>query len=116
IMTSIKEAVRLEGHEVAISHPDKVIFPKEDITKKDLVSYYQEIAKYMIPYVKNHPLMLQRFPNGIHKPGFIQQEASDYFPEWIERARVPKKGGQIEHALANNAATLAYLANQNVIS
>lgn len=101
---------------ITISSKDKLIFPERGITKNDLAEYYYAVAEYMLPHIADHPLMLQRFPNGISKGGFYQKEASDYFPEWINTVTVPKENGEVKHVLCNNAATLVYLANQAVVT
>lgn len=59
---------------------------------------------------------MERFPNGIGEEGFIQKDAPDYFPDWIERAELKKAGGTVSSVIANNAATLVYLANQGCIT
>ena len=106
-----------DGREVAITHPERVLFEKSHITKNDLIEYYLHIAPYMVPLVKGHPLMLERYPEGIKQEGFYQKNASSYFPSWIARVKIPKKeGGSVHHVIANNAATLVYLANQATIA
>ena len=102
--------------EVKTSSLDKVLFPESGITKGDLIEYYRRIADTMVPHVRERPLSMRRFPNGIGEAGFFQQEAPDYFPKWIDKITVDKEGGKIVHALCNNAATLVYLANQNTIT
>jgi len=97
------------------SREDKLFFPDRGITKGDVVDYYARIAEYMIPHLKDRPLTLHRFPDGIDKDGFIQQQAEDYFPKWLTTVTVPKEGGRITHAVADKRAALAYLANQAVI-
>jgi bifunctional non-homologous end joining protein LigD len=99
-----------------ISHPDKVLFPTIGLTKADLAAHYERVAGAMLPYVRNRPLALQAFPAGIEKHGFFMKAVPDYFPKWIERVTVPKRGGTVTHALANNADTLVYLAGQNVVT
>ena len=70
----------------------------------------------MLPYVRDRPLALQVFPDGIDGKGFFMKAVPDYFPDWVERVTVPKRGGTVTHALANNAATTVYLAGQNVVT
>ncbi len=112
-----KTTVTVEGHTVDISHPDKVLFPDDGITKADLVAYYRRIADRMLPYVRGRPLHMQRFPDGIDGEEFQQKRVPDYFPSWISRVRVLRKGGgSLTHAVIDNAATLVYLANQAVIT
>src|SRR4051795_1466354 len=101
---------------VAISHPDKILFPEANVTKRDLARHYEAVAPAMLPYVKDRPLALQAFPNGVEQHGFFMKAVPDYFPDWIDRVTVPKKGGTVTHALANDAATLVYLAGQNVVT
>jgi len=112
-----KTTVTVDGHTVDISHPDKVLFPDDGITKTDLVAYYRRIADRMLPYVRGRPLHMQRFPDGIDGEEFQQKRVPDYFPSWISRVRVLRKGGgSLTHAVIDNAATLVYLANQAVIT
>jgi bifunctional non-homologous end joining protein LigD len=99
-----------------ISHPDKVLFPQIGVTKLDLARHYERVAAAMLPYVRDRPLALQAFPAGIEEHGFFMKAVPDYFPSWVERVTVPKKGGTVTHALANNADTLVYLAGQNVVT
>jgi bifunctional non-homologous end joining protein LigD len=101
---------------VRVSNPDKVLFPQANVTKRDLARHYEAVAPAMIPYVKERPLALQAFPNGIEQHGFFMKAVPDYFPAWVDRVTVAKKGGTVTHALANDAATVVYLAGQNVIT
>jgi len=101
---------------VRVSHPDKVLFPQAKVTKRDLAGHYEAVAPAMIPYVRERPLALQVFPNGIEQHGFFMKAVPDYFPDWVARVTVPKKGGTVTHALANDAATVVYLAGQNVVT
>lgn len=101
---------------VETSSLDKVLFPKSGIKKGELIEYYRRIADTMVPHMEGRPLSMRRFPTGIGESGFFQQEAPDYFPDWIDRVTVDKEGGKIVHAICNNAATLVYLANQNTIT
>ena len=101
---------------VEISNPDKILFPTDGYTKKDLAEYYEAVAPAMIPHVKNRPLMLHRFPNGLGKEGWIQQEVGKHFPDWIARVTTPKSTGQVTHPMANDKDSLIYLANQAAIT
>lgn len=104
-------------YKVDLSNTDKIIFPDEGITKGDLIEYYRKIANVMLPHVEDRPLTLHRFPDGINGEGFYQKEASDYFPEWIEKLPVKKKeDGETHYVICNNEATLVYLANQASIT
>lgn len=100
---------------VEISHPDKIIFPKKKITKGDMVSYYERIAPLMLPFLKDRPLTLQRFPNGINESGFYQKNAGDYFPDFIETVEVETEEGINTQIICNDVKSLIYLANQGTI-
>lgn len=109
-------SVRAGGRTVEVTHPDKVLFPDDGITKAELVEYYRVIASWMLPYLKERPVNLERFPAGIGRPGFFQQGMSDYFPDWIESVTVAKAGGAVKHAVLGSAAALVYVANQGCIT
>ncbi len=102
--------------EIKITHRDKLLFPDTAITKGNLVEYYEKIADHMLPFLKDRPLTLHRFPSGIIKDGFFQKNASAYFPNWIKTARVKKKNGWVNHVICNTADTLIYLVNQGAIT
>lgn len=102
--------------EVKITRPGKVLFPGDGITKKELSDYYLRIAPLMLPHLRNRPLMMQRFPDGIDHEGFFQKAAGAYYPTWIERVTVKKEGGTVKHVISNDVQTLLYLANQAVIT
>src|SRR5215213_5574627 len=99
-----------------ITHPDKIMFPEEGITKGELASYYEAIAPVMLPHVRRRPITMERFHRGIEAPGFFQKDVSKGFPEWLERVEVPKHGGTVHHPIANDARSLLWLANQNSIT
>ncbi|HLM09272.1 MAG TPA: non-homologous end-joining DNA ligase [Thermoleophilaceae bacterium] len=101
---------------VEITHPDKVLFPGEGITKADLAGYYERVAEWMLPHVGGRPVSMQRFPSGIDARGFFHKDAPEYFPPWLKRVKVPKADGTVTHAVITNADGLVYLAGQNVIT
>ena len=99
-----------------VSSPDKVLFPEEGITKRDLAEHFERVAPLMLPYIKGRPLALESFPGGIARKGFYLKAVQDHYPDFVHRAKVPKRGGEITHALADNADTLIFLAGQNVVA
>ncbi len=102
---------------VKVTHPDKLVFPKDGFTKRDLALYYHTVGPYMLPHIRGRPLVLHRFPDGIDRPGFIQQEADDYFPKWVQRVTVSKvSGGTITHPMVDNVAALVYLTNLGTVT
>ena len=110
------ERLRLGRYTIELSNQGKVLFPDDGITKGDLVEYYARIAERMVPLVRERPLSLERFPDGIDGQRVFQQKTPAYFPAWIRRVEVRKEGGRLDHVVCENAATLAYLANQAVIT
>jgi bifunctional non-homologous end joining protein LigD len=99
-----------------ISHPDKVLFPADGITKGELASYYEMIAPVMVPHMRNRPVTMERYHRGIGAAGFFQKDVSKGFPDWLQRVEVPKKDGTVHHALVTDARSLLWLANQNCIT
>src|SRR5690606_246297 len=72
-----------------VTHPEKVMYPDDGITKGDVVEYYRTVADAILPHLEGRPLTLQRFPSGIDGEGFMQKNAGKYFPDSIERVEVP---------------------------
>lgn len=106
----------VDGHEIELSRLDKVLFPKSGITKKDVISYYEEMSSYILPHYKNRTLTMMRCPEGIEGQQFIQKKIPSYFPEWIKTYTVQTEEDSTPLALVNNKSTLIYLANQACIS
>jgi bifunctional non-homologous end joining protein LigD len=110
------EELRIGRRAVRITHADRPVFPEAGLTKLDLARHYERVAPLMLPHVRDHPLALQAFPGGIDEQGFFMKAVPQYFPDWIKRATLPKKGGTITYVLLHDAATLVYLAGQNVVT
>lgn len=108
--------LQIGAREVSVSSLDKVLFGASGYTKAELIDYYARVGDYALPHLRDRALMMHRFPAGIGKQGFYQKDAGSYFPDWIERARLKKEGGTVDHVVCNEAATLVYLANQNCIA
>ena len=100
---------------VEISHPEKILFPKKKISKGQMAEYYESIAEKMLPYLKDRPLSLVRYPSGIKKQGFFQKNAADYFPDYIKRVEIETEDGINTQVICNNKKSLVYLANQNTV-
>ena len=106
----------LHGRDIDVSSVGRVMFPEDGITKGELIAYYDRIAETMLPYLVNRPIALKRYPDGLAAPGFFQKAAAAYFPDWIGRVHVDKRGGgTIDNLVATEPATFVYLANQNTI-
>ena len=99
-----------------ITHPEKVLFPDDGITKGELAAYYDAIAPVMLPHLRGRPVTMERYPSGIDKKGFWQKSVTKGFPEWLQRVEVPKKDGVVYHPLVTDARSLAWVTNQNTIT
>ena len=99
-----------------ITHPEKVLFPEDGITKGDLAAYYETVAAVMLPHLKGRPVTMERYPAGIDKKGFWQKDVSKGFPAWLKRVEVPKKDGVVHHPIVNDTRSLLWVTNQNTIT
>lgn len=111
-----RDHIDVDGRRVALSRPDKVLFPGAGVTKRDLALYHRRIAPLMLRDLADHPTTMERFPDGIDASGFIQQNAPDHFPDWIRTVRVTTGNGDVNHVVVDDAATLVYLADQACIT
>ncbi len=100
---------------VRITHPDKVLFPRDGYTKADMIAYYDTIADAMLPYLHDHPLAMLRFNAGIDGERFFHKNAPNYFPEFIDRAEMQTSKRTTAHPVVNNRDALLYIANHNCI-
>ncbi len=116
-MPASETTVRAGRRRVRISSADKLLFPADGITKADLANYYAQLAPAMAPHVRDRPLNLWRWNQGIERAVVVQQEIPRGAPEWVRRVTVPRRrGGSVCHAVGGEAATLVWLANQNCIT
>src|SRR5204862_5634096 len=95
-----------------ITHPEKVMFPDDGITKGDLAAYYEAVAPVMVPHLRGRPITMERYPAGLGKKGFWQKDVSKGFPDWLERVEVPKKDGVVHHPIVTDTQSLMWVANQ----
>ena len=108
---------------VRVTHPEKVLFPGDGITKGDLVAYYRTVAPRMLPLVSGRPVTMQRFPDGIGRGGFLQKQIGRHFPDWFERVTAPNRRtrqgtvrDEVTYPICRHPDDLAYLANQGCIT
>ncbi|MCX4743898.1 non-homologous end-joining DNA ligase [Streptomyces antibioticus] len=108
--------VRAGRRAVEVHRPGKVLLPGlrdgEACTKADLVAYYSAAAEFMLPHLRGRPLMLERYPDGLDGPRFMQKNTPDHYPEWVTRVEMPKEGGTVRHLVCDDPATLVLLADQ----
>jgi bifunctional non-homologous end joining protein LigD len=109
---SAKEAtVTVEGHALKFTHLDKVFYAKDGYCKRDLLNYYDAVAPLILPYLKDRPLSLKRYPNGIDEPYFFQKQVAPTFPKWLRTAVAQK----IRYVIGEDRATLLFLVNLGCI-
>jgi len=99
-----------------ITHPEKVLFPDDGITKGDLAAYYETMAPVILPHIRGRPVTMERYPAGIGRKGFWQKDVSRGFPAWLQRVAVPKKDGIVHHPVITDIRSLLWITNQNAIT
>jgi bifunctional non-homologous end joining protein LigD len=100
-------AVQTDARRLKISNWDKVLFPETGFTKGDLVAYYARIAPVLLPHLRDRPLTLKRYPNGVEAKYFYEKQSPSHRPEWVQTARI----GSIDYTLAQDRPALIWLAN-----
>jgi bifunctional non-homologous end joining protein LigD len=105
------------SRDVTITNPTKVFWPDEGYTKSDLVEYYARVAPWLLPYLRDRPLVLARYPDGITGKTFFQKDAPEWAPGWIRRERIHARGVErdIDYFVVDDAASLRYVANTGTI-
>ena len=105
------------AREVIVSNRDKVFFPEKQLTKGDLLTYYEKVAPWMLPYLADRPLVLTRFPDGIHGKSFYQRDAPAFVPDWLERKTLWSESAEreVHYFVVQNVESLVYLANMGAI-
>lgn len=116
---SVRQAnlVTSGGVTVQLSHMDKVFFPDDDLHKGDLIDYYRMVAPRMLPYLRDRPVVMGRYPDGVTGEAILQKNVSRYFPDWVKRVEVERigRGGAVCQVVCDRPETLIYLANQACI-
>jgi bifunctional non-homologous end joining protein LigD len=99
-----------------ITHPDKVLFPEDGITKGELAEYYEAMSPVILPHLRGRPVTMERYPAGIGAKGFWQKDVSKGFPSWLKRVEVPKKDGVVHHPIVTDTRSLLWITNQNTVT
>lgn len=109
---------RFGPHIIETSNEDKVLFPDSGVTKGDVIEYYDAVYEFMQPHLHDRCLTLERYPDGIGEEGFYQQQRYGHFPDFVASKRLPTAAGNdsVEHVIANNKASLVYLADQAALA
>ena len=109
---------KINGHELSFTNLDKLYWPDEKITKRDLINYYDQVSSFILPYLKNRPMSLNRFPNGIKGMSFYQKDVTGKVPDWIETFEYRSKeeeDQQKNYMVGSDKASLLYMANLGCI-
>ena len=108
---------KLCGHDLTFTHLSKVYWPEDGITKRDMFNYYYQIAEYILPYLKDRPMSLNRFPNGIHGPSFYQKDVKGKAPEWITKTfpYTTSDGEHKEYLVGSDESYLLWMASLGCI-
>lgn len=109
---SAKQELRIKGKTVRVSNLDKVFYPKCGFTKGDVIDYYIQISPTLLPYIKNRPLSLKRYPDGVEGEFFYEKQRPAHAPEWIKTTPVARSDGSIiDYCMLNDLPSLVWAAN-----
>src|SRR5688572_8624536 len=89
----VKQLIEVDGRELTISNLDKVFFPESGYTKGQIITYYSDVAEVIIPHLRDRPLTLKRYPDGITGAHFYEKNAPKHTPPWVKRFAVPRSEG-----------------------
>jgi bifunctional non-homologous end joining protein LigD len=119
LLTAGRQEVTLhiEGRDLKFTNLDKVFYPAEGYTKRDVINYYDAVAGLILPHLRDRPLSLKRYPDGIEKEFFFQKNVRAAFPPWLRTEKIESEhaGRPINYAFAQDRASLLYLANLGCI-
>lgn len=101
---------------IDVTHPGRVLFPDDGFTKEDLADYHLAVAPTLVAHLRDRPVMLQRFPEGIGAKGFYQKDRGRGMAKWIRTVEVPKQGGVVNHPVVDDTASLLALTNLSTVS
>ena len=114
--TEETQVVKMNGHELKLSNLGKIYWPKEKFTKRDMLNYYFKVATYMLPYLKDRPQSLNRFPNGINGKSFYHKDLTAAAPGWIKLEPYTTSEGEDKNFLVpEDEAAILYMANLGAI-
>ncbi len=110
---SAAQQVKVDDRTLRLTNPEKILYPAADFTKAQVIDYYSRVAPWIIPHLKNRPVTLKRFPDGVDGQAFYEKDAPRFTPDWVATAPVPRRAGgsDIRYVLINDRATLLWCAN-----
>src|SRR4051812_45770941 len=106
---SDESTLALDGHTVKLTRLTKLLYPDAHLTKAEVIDYYVRVAPYLLPHLKDRPVTLKRYPDGVHSEAYWDKDAPSFTPEWVKRFPVPRHAGgpDIHYILINDTANLA---------
>jgi bifunctional non-homologous end joining protein LigD len=110
-VASARVEVDVQGHRLSLSNLDKVLYPAVGFTKGQVIDYYTRVAPYVLPHLRDRPLTLKRYPNGVEGGHFYEKQAPSHRPDWVEVAPIELRSKTINFVLCNELPTLVWLAN-----
>jgi bifunctional non-homologous end joining protein LigD len=114
VMARKAQEITVEGRRIAVTNLDKELYPGGHYTKGEIINYYVRVAPFLLPHIKDRPVTLKRFPNGVSGEFFYEKDAPSFTPDWVQTFPVPRRtgrGGQIQYILINDLPTLVWSAN-----
>jgi len=111
----ISEKRKVGRKTIELPNAERVLFRRDGITKRDLVRYYRGVAGQMLPLLRDRPVSITRFPDGITRQAIVQKNVPAHFPDWITRAQIRTEDGPLEQVICDKPATLMYLAGQGCV-
>jgi bifunctional non-homologous end joining protein LigD len=107
------EKVKIEGRDIALTNLDKTLYPASQFTKAKVIDYYAKVSKYLLPHLKDRPITLKRYPDGVDGEFFYEKNAPKFTPDWIQKFAVARHhhAGDIQYILINDLPTLIWVAN-----
>jgi bifunctional non-homologous end joining protein LigD len=112
-MARIEHTLTVGRHSLKLSNVDKILYPAARFAKGQVIDYYIRVARYILPHLKNRPVTLKRYPDGVHGEFFYEKNAPAFTPSWVKRVSVARRlrGGTIHYILINDLPTLVWVAN-----
>lgn len=114
LMAAQRKTVAIAGKRIPVTNLEKLLYPGEKFTKAKVIEYYVQISKYLLPHLKQRPVTLKRFPEGVFGESFYEKDAPAFRPSWVKTASVPRRetaGDDIRYILINDLPTLVWVAN-----
>jgi bifunctional non-homologous end joining protein LigD len=112
-------SVVVDGRSLRLTNQDKILFPRDGYTKGDLVAYYRAVAPVILPYLRDNPLTMERYPDGIDSTRFWEKQMPKFTPDWVRRATIPPTTGtprKVTYVVCDDEASLVWLANLAAIT